>query len=290
MADNQKQNAIILSAAMLIVCLLFCCRSKSPEAVIADYLVQGGLVTNQDSLAIGQLADTLLDATVWKNRIRINRPYDADCVNIYIINGDELKIRADGITSPMRSNCSFLGRNIIFLDDAYLRSFLFKHHVPKDVPSNYLLGDQICFLYWVVGHELGHLVCGHHSAYFDSRSLDSFVKSSTLDNREELQADSFFVHAITPQVILRFSEERLMMDILNAELEQKVGKIRTMGVGIIYDYNDEQVVSYARQPTHPEYVIRLSRMLELSSRMSEDSGLSNLVGGFIKQLKEIDKR
>ncbi len=176
------------------------------------------------------------------------------------------------------------------MDDAYLQSFLHDHHVSPDPHISYLTDDQECFMYWVIGHELGHLISGHGSKHFDTGSLDHFVINSSLENKEELQADSFFVHCIVPNQMLRQSEERLMMNILNSEIEQKIGKVQTMGVGIIYDYTNEHVVRYALQPTHPEYVIRLSRMLELSTREGGDTGLYNLVGGFIRQLREVNKK
>jgi hypothetical protein len=109
-----------------------------------------------------------------------------------------------------------------------------------------------------------------------------------LTNKQELEADYFFVASINQNPKLRSALQRLMFGILNAEIQQKVGVVQTYGVGIIYDYLDSAVVPYAQQKTHPEYVIRLARMLELSAKMSGDSGLYNHVAGFIKHLKEVN--
>jgi hypothetical protein len=87
-------------------------------------------------------------------------------------------------------------------------------------------------------------------------------------------------------LLLRVSVETTLLDILNAEIQQKVGVIETLGVGIIYDYTNTKVVEYSRQPTHPEFVVRLGRMLELSASISGETGLHHLVTGFTRQLKE----
>lgn len=274
-------------AICLAITLVVCCKPKAPEIQTAGYLVTEKLTDSRDSVLVSRIADTLLSGTAWRGNVFINRPYQPSGVNIYLIDGDKPLVRDNEYASTLIGNCSYAGRHILFLDEAYLSSFLPKHHVLTYPSSAGLIADSLCFLYWVIGHELGHLVCGHLHGHFDKGSLDSFVATSSLQNREELQADSFLVHALVPHYSLRISLERMVMDILNAEIEQEVGKIQTVGVGIIYDYTGKQIVTYARQPTHPEYVIRLSRMLELSTRVNGDSGMYHLVSGFIQQLKEV---
>lgn len=258
------------------------CKPKPDKVIVADYLVKNHLTVDIDSVMINQLLDTLLE-----RKFQINRPYDPSFVNIYIVDSKSNAFRKEARLEQLANNCAYAGYNIIFLDDAYLRSFLDQHHVIPDPHTDELKDDQECFLYWVIGHELGHMMCGHLRGHFGEGSLDKLVQNSDLDNKAELQADSFFVHAIISSKSLRFSEERLMINILNAEIEQKIGKVETYGVGIMYDYTNEHVVSFAKQPTHPEYVVRLSRMLELSAKMGGDTGMYNMVSSFIKQLKEM---
>jgi len=267
------------------------CKQVPADVILAKHLINEQLTTDADSVVVSHLLDTLLSGTTRQGKVQINRPYAPSAINVYLIDGGAAFIKGDRYGADrLRGNCYFAGQGIIFIDDTYLRGFLARHQVRPDPQNNYLLDDQACFFYWAIGHELAHLVCGHLSGHFDAGSLEHFVKSSTLDNRQELQADSFFVHAITHRNKLRISEERLMMNILNTEIAQKIGPVQTVGVGLLYDYTNVHVVSYARQPTHPEYVIRLSRMLELSSKASGDIGLKNLVGGFIKQLKEVSQK
>lgn len=280
-------NKILSSVVAILVIWAISCRdAKSKEILIADYLLKEHLTTDTDSIEISNVLETLLENTKFRGKKQINRPYKSDLVNVYIIDGSISYIKEDAHISQLVNNCVYVGSNIIFLDVAYLKSFLNKHHVRKDSYSTQFINNQQCFLYWVIGHELGHLLCNHLAGHFESGSLEEFVNSSSIDNKAELQADSVFVHTISSNTNRRISVERLMLNILNAEIEQKVGVVEVYGVGIHYDYTNKNVVTYARQPTHPEYVIRLARMIELSSKLSGDKGLHNLVSGFIKHLKE----
>lgn len=267
-------------------CLFFSCGKTPNQVVVADYLISERLTTGLDSVDIRRVADTILHQTKWQGKIRINRPYDENYINMYVIDGGDPRVRQNDQAAQLIANCSYAGANIIFLDIAYLRTFLNRHHVSLSRDETVAKEEQQCFLYWVIGHELGHFVCGHLQGHFDSGSLDNFVKNASFDNRDELQADSFFVQSIVPRDELRSSEQSLMMSILNAEIEQKVGKVQTAGVGIIFDYTNKQIVTFSEQPTHPEYVVRLSRMLELSAKMSKDEGLYNLVSSFIIHMKQ----
>jgi hypothetical protein len=270
----------------IVLSLLLSCHRKADEIMVADYIIYERLTTNSDSASILHVLDTLLFHTKFKNKVQINSAYNESMINVYIIDGSLSYINEDNLLQKLVNNCAYAGANIIFLDDAYLRTFFANRQMVSNRRNIDLKEDQECLLYWVIGHEVGHLLSGHLNGHFEAGSLDGYVHNSSIDNREELQADSFFVHSITANTILRISVERLMLNMLNSEIEHKVGKVQTQGVGLIYDYTNEHIVEYARQPTHPEYVIRLSRMLELSSKRSGDKGLYNLIEGFIKQLKE----
>jgi hypothetical protein len=263
------------------------CHKKPGDAILADYIVEKRLTTNIDSQLVRGIVDTMLFNSKWSDKIQINRFYDENLLNIYLINGEESNVRYNGLTSKISGNCYYAGNRIMFLDVAYLESFLRAHNVTPDPDNVFLIGDQKCLFYWAIGHELGHFICGHLDGHFDAGSLDHFVKTSTISNKEEMQADSFFVHVIVSRKKLLSSEERLMENMLNSEIVRKIGPVSTYGVGIIYDYTNVKIVNYAKQRSHPEYVIRLSRMLELSSKQSGDKGLELLTGGFIRQLKEV---
>jgi hypothetical protein len=277
-----------------MLCLTGCSRKKTNKELLTGYLLSKRYTSSLDSDVIHHLLDTLLSGSGDDNKFTINRPYDPSVINVYIINGDDSRTRSDEQVYRLLSNCSYIGQRIIVVDANFLETFLpklgFQKNTPGQVKSEILMDDFESFYYWTIGHELGHLMCGHLEGHFDNSSLDRFVRTSTLGNAQELQADSFFVHSIINRKMLRNSIESTMLNILNVEIERKVGPVKVMGVGLLYDYSNQQVVTYARQPTHPEYVVRLSRMLELSSRAARDTGLQNLIGGFIRQMKEANNK
>jgi|GEM_PF-2945799 len=284
-AESGRKYARLLLVVTLLFQMPDC--NKKPAAIrMTDYLLNNHLTTRIDSLKIMGVFDTLLANSLWSGRVRVNSSYDRQKINVYVINSDLSFVKQDLALAKLVGNCAYAGSNVFFIDVAYTSSFLDKHHVIKLGHGENQLDDQKCFYYWIIGHELGHMICGHLHGDFEANKMDQQVKNSLLSNTQELQADSFFVQKILPDVRLRISEERLMMDILNAEIEQKIGPVQTQGVGIIYDYTNEHHVHYAQQPTHPEYVIRLSRILELSAAMSGDSGMYHLVHGFVRELKE----
>jgi hypothetical protein len=273
---------ILLSTAWLVPG----CHRKPAAVRLVDYLLAQQLTTATDSAGIQQVLDTLVKGTLWESNVQINKPWLGDRVNIFIIDGSYSYVREDDNLGPYVDNCSYISSNIIILDIAFLRGFLDKHGFVWSQFDEVAKEEYHSFLLWNLGHELGHLVGQHSKAHFDGGSLDSFVQNATLDNKQEMEADSFFVQSIINNSRLRSSVEQLMIGILNAEIKQKVGIVPAYGVGIIYDYANQAVIEYARHETHPDYVIRLARMLLLSAKMSGDAGLYNLIEGFIRQLKE----
>jgi hypothetical protein len=285
-------NRILLYRVVISLffsCLLLlhwsCRESNSSSVALANYLIQQNFTTAKDSSQVEVALRTLLPGTHYERHFQVNRTYDAKQVNTYIIDSREIHVAAAGQLSECLNNCAYIGDNIIVLDAAYIDSFLDRHHVIKD--SFDIAGTQQCFLLWILGHELGHLLCGHlDNHHFEGRSLEGFVKNASIENKEELKADSVFVSIILKTASLLTREESTMISILNAEIKQKTGEIPTAGVGLLYDYTNQHIVQYAQQPTHPEFVIRLSRMLELGSAASGNQGLHNLISRFISQLKE----
>lgn len=254
--------------------------------MLANYLLANHLSTNKDSVQISYCLHTLLNGTAYQSKFSINQPYDAGRVNVYLFNGISKRVSADDNFLHIKSNCAYIGSNVIMVDEAYLNSFLVRHHVDTTNESIYHLRYQTCFTYWIIGHELGHFFKGESGSHADTGYLDNFVKNSDIENKQELEADSFFVNAIAADTMLRISVETTLLNILNAEIQRKIGVIETQGVGIIFDYTNTKVVEYSRQPTHPEFVIRLGRMLELSTSKSGERGLYLLVTGFTAQLRE----
>lgn len=272
------------------VCTSSCTPEKPSELLLINYLLARHLTTNTDSMQISHCLDTLLRGIEYQSKFSINQPYNAGKLNIYLFNGESEKVNTDDHFKNIRSNCSYVGSNVMMIDEGYLHSFLHKHHVETTHESIFHLTHQTCFTYWILGHELVHFFKGQSKSHYDTSYLDNFVTSSDIENKYELEADSFFVNTIATDKMLLVSVETTLLDLLNAEMQQKNGVIETQGAGIIYDYTNSKVVEYSRQLTHPEFVVRLGRMLELSTLKSDESGLHLVVMGFTAQLKESKRK
>lgn len=191
--------------------------------MLVNYLLTNHFATNRDSIQISHCVDTFLNGTAYHSKFSINQPYDADKLNEYLFNGETKKVNADDNFTSIRSNCTYIGSNVIMIDEAYLHSFLVKHHVGTSNESIFQLPHQTCFTYWIIGHELGHFFKGQSRSHADTGYLDNFVNNADIENKRELQADSFFVNTIASNTMLRVSVETTLPDLLNAEIERKVG-------------------------------------------------------------------
>src|SRR6186713_2488625 len=127
--DFRKKNLLTLTILVIVSCSHQ--KSKAPEVLTADYIIKNRLTTNNDSASIRNVLETLLDQTIWKNKLAINKSYDPNVINCYIFDGSLGYIREDEKLFRSVSNCSYAGSNIIIIDDDFLRSFLDKHKISR---------------------------------------------------------------------------------------------------------------------------------------------------------------
>src|SRR5262245_61672041 len=149
---NCKSNYVlaIFSLALIAGYSLQSCSNKRPTNIaLVDYLINGHFTTNTDSAKISQQLKTLLQYSVYHDRFFINQQYNENVVNVYIIDGQNPRIAADEQLSQLRSNCEYLGYNIVLIDVSYLKLFFLKHHVDRELPnSERFKEDQKSFFYW----------------------------------------------------------------------------------------------------------------------------------------------
>src|SRR5688572_16735593 len=74
----------------LFIAVVLCCVSchlQSDEVRVANYIYQQRMTTNQDSNGINSVLDTLLLNTPWQGKKQINRKYQSNLINVFIIDG-----------------------------------------------------------------------------------------------------------------------------------------------------------------------------------------------------------
>jgi len=111
--------------------------------------------------------------------------------------------------------------------------------------------------------------------------------TSALDQRQELQADSFYVSRIVADSATSIAAAAMLTELVNRQIEKKVGVVTVAGVGIHYDYTGQDVVTFSPTGTHPEYVIRAARALELLGRQNRPYlSVGPMIESFIRSMKE----
>lgn len=271
---------------------LFSQESKN-ERLIGEILDRK-LVTVENSDKYTQILSLITKGSNFERKWQINQPLKEGYLNLYILRaglrGSDLLPEGGAV---LLDGCSYLGaKNIVVCDNGFIETFLAKRRVPEQLkgrPNEKLESEhhKESFILWVLGHELGHIMKGHGQAHFESDNLEKYVASSSLYERAELEADAFIIEQISKNSDLSLRLTRMVLDFLNAEIQKKIGSDQIPhGAGILYDYNNKKVVEYLRRSTHPEYVIRLTRILQQIGRIKGNEGLKNLADDFARHIRE----
>jgi hypothetical protein len=262
------------------------------EKLVAEILQHDLLV--KERAADYERALVLVTAgTRFENRWQVNRPVKDDQLNVFVLKAG-LRNQPDlppGLKDYF-GGCTSLGeKNMVICDDAFVGTFLQKHNVPEMIKAhpdreNEWRRHNESFLLWVLGHEIGHVVKEHGVAHFGSDTLEANIASASIGHRRELDADAFLVEQISKSGEASLYLTRMTLDLLNAEIKKKIGDKVPYGVGILFDYTNKNVVRYMRLRTHPEYVVRLTRVLQKLSELEGNEGLKNLANSFAHNLRE----
>jgi len=284
-----------LAVGLLLVYLV----KPAPNEQFASLALTRGWTSDTFSGVTAECLDLLLVGTQFEGRWQINKPLSREKINVLLLKGDAASRRGvpAGFTRFL-GGCFYAGKpNLIVCDEAFLTRFPAQYgilEIPNGIRVDAARQEAINkrrreFLLWVLGHELGHLLHGHAPAHFSGptspANLDTVVASSTLSQRQEFEADAAFVTALHRRPQLQVGVETMLLDLLNFEISRKVQHL-PYGAGVLFDYNNQEIVRYARQGTHPEFVVRSTRMLQLSLDRPEGKAMKYLVDQFARQMRE----
>lgn len=243
---------------------------------------------------IPKIFGILLSKTKFAGHLNVNGRLEESALNVYVL-APNLKRRksvpAAFFDARVFGNCAYVGiNNTIICDSDFLLSFLKEHGIDGDWSdkSQRELGwtFQDAFLAWIFGHELGHVVHGGPAAHFgQEKALDKATDASIeLSQKWETEADLFAAKQIEMDRKLTTTVERLLIDLMNREIERKNGKSPAYGVGLNWDYADKSVIAYFTDKDHPEYVIRATRILTTLAADTREEGLQALLQSFTRHL------
>jgi hypothetical protein len=122
-------------------------------------------------------------------------------------------------------------------------------------------------LLWTLGHEIGHVVHGDGPAHFEASAFDKFVPSKSFSQYMEVRADAFLAQQLAKDSGKRIEMLGYLQNLLELEIarsqqsEITTRKIQSfVGPGLHYYLIP---VSFSTTNSHPEYVIRCVRLLNL---------------------------
>jgi hypothetical protein len=271
-------------------------RSTSPQESMVQTALDSGWTTNVWNGRIGAAIPPLVAHTAYSSQWQINERVRPGWLNIYVLRADITAefTRLPPLMQQVAGNCAYAGApGIVVCDEAFLATFLTDIGLETYVSQwpdakGRLSVYRSAFLSWVLGHEIGHAVLQHPPSHFGRDAFTTMVANASLSQRRELQADSFFVSRLYSNETRALDVVRLTIDLLNIEIRAKVGDVGVAGVGIIYDYNDKKVVTYATEGEHPEFVVREVRLLDLVGTDGPPTlrGVAAMVRPFISHMRE----
>jgi hypothetical protein len=258
-------------------------------------LVQRGFCTDSLTAEVEEAMRLFLTGSKYEHLWQINRQPQRDCVNFYVLRTD---IAADDPRLPRQARrflntCAYIGSpQLIVIDAGFIERFLddrstfpAMRHPPREVQKRALV-------LWIIGHEIGHLLCGHRPRHFEPGDFTTELNLTTdqqsnvqrsEDHRVEYDADDFCLRHLRKDPERKAQVISFLYALVNSEIHGKIGVVPA-GVGILFDYTNRKIVEYFNSPTHPEYVIRLATLLRLDAALERDSGSVAMVDEFWEQL------
>lgn len=272
---------------VLLFFKIYCYGQINPSAIAVEIL-STSLYTNELNQTIDSTLVHMLDKTQFKNKYILNGPRRNGFIAIYIIKENiKMSTLKNQDLINLIGTCAFIGDSTIIVDSGFLKNYVASKKVYDGYPG---IGERMreanfYFLTWVIGHEIGHLILNHLPSHFEPNQFERDVPSSNIGQKQELAADSFLVANLNTSSLYYLIS--FLESFLNAEIKRKVGDV-PYGAGILFDYTNEKVVKYFSKGTHPEFVVRTTRMLLILADRVDHSGLKMYVSKFASHMKKFD--
>ena len=241
--------------------------------------------------------------TVFEHRWRFAAAPKREWVTVLLI--DSEGYQGNRLTRRFLSNCSYVGQDAFVVCDVELvrhfleeREFDTQHapfgerpaeaYVPTvAVPQERLRVYQAEMLKWVLGHELGHIANRHSAAHFLEHRFEDSVVGASVAHTEELQADAYLAQRLSDIDRDDGVTYAFLADLLNREVRRKACPNqsvlqycpRILQGMLIYEPN--VYLQYSTSHTHPEYIVRLVRLIDEAHRRY-DLGLMGHINGNVR--------
>lgn len=206
-------------------------------------------------------------------------------ISIYIL--DSRGLQGEELTR-FRNNCRYLGDGYRIVCDVSLIRNMVTHFgldkreetesdVDGHIVKRYLVAESETkvrnhyntMLTWVLAHELGHLVNGHRGEfYFQNHAFDKAIPVGSYCHKLELEADAFLASLYSSE-----SEQTdlylFLYDLVNREISRQMCPNQSVvlhcekiapGTGLSIA---KEPLTYTTDKSHPDYILRLLRMVDI---------------------------
>jgi hypothetical protein len=184
--------------------------------------------------------------------------------------------------SQFRDNCKALSGELTIVCD----SDFFSTYLEKVLGTPAGASMVMAFQAWVLGHELGHIAHGHQDGHFGDDHSPSRDELRNLEQqRKEYAADCWMIQRLLAvQDTSRILEvERIAIDLVNSRVRE-ITPNPPAGVGIIFDYNRVDPYDFRALGSHPDMMLRATRLLHVSAEERNDTGLQGMMAPLIRKL------
>jgi hypothetical protein len=173
-----------------------------------------------------------------------------------------------------RHNCLALAKRVVVCDQAVLSkgaSALLNRPATR--------ADARAFGRWAVGHELGHLATGSEGLH----QAPAITARDLRQQRREYAADCWMLNNLSTPVQEQIALERLAIDIISAHFTKTEAGLPA-GVGILFDYNRADPYTFTSAGSHPDIILRATRLLHVAATRRNDANLHALMRPFVDKL------
>lgn len=274
---NRYAIALFATAVFLGGCYSFFFQEDD-----AAYILRVGKLDKRWEAVARNTLEEILSSSPYAKNYAFNAKPSGQAITFLIFDS-----RLSDIRSSKVNSCGFYpASRKVFCDVRFIDAFLaerdmdkeivpFEGNRPIDQPFELrpLAAEQYdlnrtFLLEWVLGHEFGHFLAGHKASHFAPTPLDARVEGRSVSQVDEIQADAYLASHFNPDTGAGPEFYKYLVYLLNVEVHRKAcpgmsplqycNKIQA-GAGI---FSPADIVYFKSAGTHPEYMIRLVRLIK----------------------------
>ncbi len=220
-----------------------------------------------------------------EDRWMVDRPPSSGGLSAYLVDSSQPGARRFFTMYPtLANNCAASPTGRLIVCDVKLFQQI-EARVMRSTHPSQAAAIRRAIVLWIVSHEVGHVLLGHSGAHFFSDlPADPSVATTKIQNLETA-ADDFAADRLAhaPDEV----GPAMLISLINSEVVSKVGVPEQYGVGILYDYGTK--LDYSTGCSHPEYIIRATRMLHRYADERKSAGMKYMLRSYSAQLAERDQ-